>query len=1275
MSIKSTIRSRLSVSLISRWILTTILLLGSGSTHSAYFPDSPDSESPATPTRLIVKYRSGAVAYEGARVRGTASTGIDRLTELRERHQVTGERPLLRNSPVRPSTDNSLGRTYVVSVAAGIDIEAVAESYRALDIVEYAQPNYPLELYDVPNDPLYIHQWGLNNTGQDHYEVYRYLGAGNDVLSTVTGIADSDIDALEVYESAPPILSSVVVAIVDTGVDPDHPDLDGAYWTNPGEVADNGLDDDHNGIVDDVVGCDIVGGSGDPTDEHGHGTHCAGIVASVAGNGIGVAGICPGARIMAVKCWPLNLLTVAEGIIYAADNGADVINMSWGAAWETQTVRDALLYARSRGIVLIAAAGNDGDVRTNYPASYPEVISVGATTSADQVASFSTLSDYIDVCAPGHSILSLRGAGTDMYGDKGEPEVSIIDDEYYLASGTSMASPYVVGVAAYLRAVSPGLSHDVIKGLIEASADDIVDPYGLGAILPGWDMYSGHGRVNLLAAIGAGPPSVRAALTSPEGQSIVSGTIDILGSADGADFTEFVLEYGVGRAPTSWTEITSSITPVTEGLLGSWSTEGMPGSYVLRLSVGGSNFAYMPVYVAEAVHAEITSPSPSEFIGGHVPIVGTAICPNFGHAVVEYGSGVAPASWILITTLTAAVVDDLLGSWNSSTLPEGTYQLRLSVYSSSGLESRETVPVYMEVPFAGADGWSTPLGDMPGSSPTYCDIDLDGSYELIVGTRSGIVVVNTDGTIQTEGIPTLPIGDFRITPAVGRLDGDQHDEDIVFVSADGMLFGFPTAASPFSVALDVAPKMNNPFTNDLPRVFLRDIDGDGFDEIHYFPGGNGYTSYLPQHYVYNADGTPWACGSPTNSDDARCQPADLDGDGVDEIYCLGDELTQYDICGNLIASIVIEHEGHTMSTWNIDLSAVDIDSDGKTELILHGTFESGPLAWLGFYTYAFDEGLTLKEGWPQAMGINGFFAPTHPVFGDLDGDGSLEYVSAYTDLEQSYLFAWNLDGTPFLGASLSGEFTRYPNPGSTHCPMLFDLDDDLRSDIVVACGPDMGYPNSVYPFERILAYDCLSNPLDRFPLVVTETTLYGGAHNVLLGDFDEDGYTDLAYASLNHQLVFQRFPGNDYRSELAFYPMVRYNRRQNGNVIFANHTDLDGDGIVRGEDNCPDTYNPDQTDGDGDGIGDACETCCVGRIGDANGSGGDEPTIGDIAVMVDAKFISSTCVGNIACLVEADVNQSGGVDSDCDDISVGDISILIDYLFITGPSLGLPNCL
>ena len=208
----------------------------------------------------------------------------------------------------------------------------------------------------------------------------------------------------------------MVVAVVDTGVDLDHPDLSFNIWTNYDEIPANGIDDDGNGFVDDYHGASFAGGPS-PQDDHGHGTHCAGIAAAVTNNRVGVAGVAGGAKIMPVKS--LNRLGrgywdgIAAGIIYAADNGAEVINLSLGGSYASQVVEAACDYARDRGATVIAAAGNSATSATPYPAGFNSVVAVSATDHNDWLAEFSNFGSWIDVSAPGggHLLHHADGGG------------------------------------------------------------------------------------------------------------------------------------------------------------------------------------------------------------------------------------------------------------------------------------------------------------------------------------------------------------------------------------------------------------------------------------------------------------------------------------------------------------------------------------------------------------------------------------------------------------------------------------------------------------------------------------------------------------------------------------------------------------------------------------------------------------------------------------------------------------------------------------------------
>lgn len=252
----------------------------------------------------------------------------------------------------------------------------------------------------------------------------------------------------------------VIVAVVDTGVQLNHPDLKGRLLTGYNAIT--------NGST--------------PEDDVGHGTHVAGIIGALVNNGEGVAGISWYNNILPVKALDNSgagtTYSVAEGIIWAADNGAKVINLSLGNYADSQFLHDAIKYAYDRDIVLVSAAGNDNTERPGYPAAYPEVIAVAATNAAHEKASFSNYGDYIDVAAPGESIAS-----------------TYPDSQYAALSGTSMASPHVAALAGLVRSLNPDLTN---KEVMDLMINNTVD---LGT--PGYDNYFGWGQVDIYKTLQA----------------------------------------------------------------------------------------------------------------------------------------------------------------------------------------------------------------------------------------------------------------------------------------------------------------------------------------------------------------------------------------------------------------------------------------------------------------------------------------------------------------------------------------------------------------------------------------------------------------------------------------------------------------------------------------------------------------------------------------------------------------------------------------------------
>jgi len=257
--------------------------------------------------------------------------------------------------------------------------------------------------------------------------------------------------------------AGALVAVLDTGADFSHPDLQGAFWTNPGEAPGNRVDDDRNGFVDDVHGADLVNDDGDPADDEGHGTHVAGIVAARSGNGIGVAGLAPRASVMVIKVLDRRragtAAGLAEGIHYAVAQGAQVINTSVNGDGTSRPLVEAIRAAGAAGVLVVASSGNDGrsiDLAPSYPASYadPAIVSVGANGSAGALSAFSNYGRAgVDIAAPGEDVLSTAAGGG-----------------YELRSGTSMAAPHVSATLALLKSARPDLRGTALKAALMAGA-------------------------------------------------------------------------------------------------------------------------------------------------------------------------------------------------------------------------------------------------------------------------------------------------------------------------------------------------------------------------------------------------------------------------------------------------------------------------------------------------------------------------------------------------------------------------------------------------------------------------------------------------------------------------------------------------------------------------------------------------------------------------------------------------------------------------------------
>lgn len=366
----------------------------------------------------------------------------------------------------------------------------------------------------------------------------------------------------------------VTVAVIDTGLDWNHADLDWQnLWRNPQEIPDNGVDDDNNGYVDDIIGWDFMGKTNKPWDHDGHGTHVAGVIAATQNNEIGIAGINPYARVMVLKAinnfGHTRASYLARAIAYAADNGARVINLSVGGKHLTEIERVAVEYAASQGVLIVVASGNEStDVSDFGPAGIDSVLTVAATDFADKRAGFSNWGAQVDLAAPGLDVLGLRARRTDTMLDI--PGVEYVgganfvgpDNRYYRGSGTSFAAPLVTGVASLLFSKDPDLTGPQVAQILRQSAADVD--------VPGVDQHSGYGLVDAAAALDTSPKFfVEASISRVQvAQTDKGQVLEVYGTADADSFRRATLYIGAGEDPAKWQEVGRISRAVTEGLLG-----------------------------------------------------------------------------------------------------------------------------------------------------------------------------------------------------------------------------------------------------------------------------------------------------------------------------------------------------------------------------------------------------------------------------------------------------------------------------------------------------------------------------------------------------------------------------------------------------------------------------------------------------------------------------------------------------------------------------------
>jgi subtilisin family serine protease len=862
------------------------------------------------------------------------------------------------------SANSALDQLAVVKLSPGTDLEQALNRIRKHADVLYAEPNYRLRLAAtagepvIPNDFDFAQLWGLHNVGQ------------------ADGTAGADIGMPDAWMHSTGD-RRVTVAVIDTGVDYYHPDLADNVWSNPKEIPGNGLDDDGNGYIDDVHGYDFVSGDGDPMDDHGHGTHISGTIGAVGNNRIGVAGVCWTVSIMALKAFDDtgngDVAATIEAIHYAIQNGARIINASWGENDKSRALEDVIARATAAGVLFVAAAGNDNSDALFYPAAYPHVVAVAATDAKDRRAKFSNFGSFVAVAAPGDNIYS-----------------TLPNNSYGFFSGTSMATPHVSGVAALVLSLHPEFTPDELANVLRNSVD---------AIVP--DKYIGTGRMSAAAAARVTSPLPQVRLVLPE---TIHGNIDIDGSATGGEFVGYSLDYGQGANPTNWTSFFSSATPVPQGpLFQNFATPALgEGTVTFRLTAkNAAGDRAVERASVQIRNVQISFPLHNDVLraGDQIGIRGTVYGAGRTYRLWA-APGIDPQDWseasiVLTDGGKKEMADSVLAVWDTSQLPaDQFYTLKLAATALDGSTNEFlTRLVYLDSHLK--PGWPQYLpaaGTFPAEDwrhVTVADLDGDGRDEIIVvdhgnddGQLARLLVYQADGTLLwtrdlAAGAPYTDI------PVVGDMDGDGRPEIVVDVGSAHQLFAFHHDGTALTGNWPVILE-----AGALGKV-LADLRQDGHLEVVGFSAETvtrGDQDFR-QLVVYDSTGSlvqKWELPDcPSDVDVPRLFPAvgNLDQDPDLEIVAISG-------CGTVAAFKL----GRTDPIWQADTGGTLVAPPVIGDLYQNGTNQvliaaCDPEHGNRGGVHAFSNQGKRLPGWP-ALVQESFRAA--PALGDIDGDGRLE---------------------------------------------------------------------------------------------------------------------------------------------------------------------------------------------------------------------------------------------------------------------------------------------
>ncbi|GBD92746.1 thermophilic serine proteinase precursor [bacterium BMS3Abin05] len=1040
------------------------------------FCGQPEAHAQTVPGEIVVKVRPSAVAAErNGKFRLPAS--VLKSLPARVRSVVPVFTPFhSQKKSLRKNIFDFKRQFFLLRYRASVNSDSLIQALQALPQIAYAVQNRVFQIEWTPDDPGFDRQWGLRKIEAEQ--------------------------AWDITRGDP----SVLLAVIDTGIDYNHPDLRKSIWINPGEDLNhngrvdssdfNGVDDDGNGFVDDIQGWDFVdapnypdGGDyrkrdDNPADGNGHGTAIAGILAAQANNGIGVAGVAPDCRVMNLRAGTSRGLLeeddVAAAIVYAVENGARVINMSFGDVEITRFLRDVIQFAYRNNVLCVASSGNSGSSRIHYPSGLEETLSVGASTNYDARASFSNYGVSLDLVAPGNQIYT-----------------TLRQNSYGTVSGTSASAPFVTGAAGLVLSVHPDYSAEMLRHILTSTCDD-PGPSG-------WDSTFGAGRLNVYRALQvSGAPA--AEIISPRmDQGFSGGEIPIVGRATSPLFQKAEVSVGIGENPRKWTLLkTISDYQVVDDTLAHWTIPPGPDtSRVIRLRVlnsdGTETDDFVRIFVDHSPPAVQDSLTLEPMIAGNNRVLlGQFTTGDVSEAVLFYRvQGSSGAFQKKILPFTGKTHGFLISPVSFPEAGEFYFQLKnraglTRIYRSGDHFFHWALANAAYEQFAAE---SLPLNLPSGYLlPKVTDFNGNGRPEIVMNQLKknqyfgNLAIYEWENGHFNEQYKTNYIA---IPRDAGDVNGDGRPELLAGAGGTSYLFEVPEGGKWPS-------KLVWQDTADVWASRLVDLDGDGRKDI-LARKGNVFTMFrnLGNFQFSPTDSFPNPTAGTNGTGVPHVEIGDFTGTGRKDLL-FGDydgDVILYEISGTGRPKVIWTDRLPFMDTIDF-LASGDFNGDGVTDfavgchsgpdLDLEHTFDNR--RWfVRIYTHA--GGDSFRVAWQEAF--YGFQPPKNflsgMASGDVTGDGRDELLLVF--YPNFYVIHYEVSSGRFRAI-------RHIKPARTNTVVVHDFTGDGQNEFIFNSCDGLrqfqfyGGNRTIYKlFENFAAI-----PLDTQRVTLRWETLMPGLH-------------------------------------------------------------------------------------------------------------------------------------------------------------------------------------